>query len=112
MLLSGLVFPGLGHVVLKAYKRGIALMVITAVCFIIIIKTALQQVNTVIEKIQSEGGVIDLDSVTQAANQAVSSADQVTYNVLYFIMICCWLVGVIDAYRVGNAKDNKTSSAD
>ena len=112
MLLSGLVFPGLGHLVLKAYRRGVALIVITATCFILIMKTALQHVNAVIEKIQSEGGVIDLDSVTQAANQAVSSADQATYNILYFILICCWLVGVIDAYRVGKNLDNKNSMAD
>ncbi|MCW8854082.1 MAG: hypothetical protein OQK76_06390 [Gammaproteobacteria bacterium] len=112
LLLSGLVFPGLGHLVLKAYKRAIALMLTTMVCFITIMVTAIQQVNAVMEKIQAEGGIIDLDSVTLAANQAVSAADQATYNISYFILVCCWLVGVIDGYRVGKQKDSEISSAD
>lgn len=112
LLLSGMVFPGLGHLVLKAYKRGAALVLITIACFINIMVTAIRHVNSVMEKIQSEGGIIDLDSVTLAANQAVSAADQATYNISYFILVCCWLVGVIDGYRVGKQKDDQISSAD
>ena len=112
LLLSGMVFPGLGHLVLKAYRRALALIVITLACFISIILTAIQHINSIMEKIQSEGGIIDLDSVTLAANQAVSAADQATYNISYFILVCCWLVGVIDGYRVGKQQDNQISSAD
>ena len=112
MLVSGLVFPGLGHLVLKAYKRGITLIIITLSCMVAIMMTALKHASNIIQKIQQEGGVIDLDSVTQAANQAVSAADQLTYNISYFILICCWLVGVIDGYRVGKKKDSEIPPAD
>jgi len=112
LLLSGMVFPGLGHLVLKAYKRGITLIIITISCLIAIMMTALKHASEIIQKIQLEGGVIDLDSVNQLANQAVSAADQLTYNISYFILICCWLVGVIDGYRVGKKKDSQIPPAD
>ena len=58
-LLSGLVYPGLGQVMLKYYKRGAVLMIaITATLLAVLIK-AVQQAFTILEKIESEGGEID-----------------------------------------------------
>ena len=86
------------------------LIIITLACFVTIMTTAIKQANLAIEKIQAEGGKIDLDSVTQAANQAISASDQMITSVAYIVLIICWLVGVIDSYRVGKQKDNATTA--
>ncbi|MDH5766151.1 MAG: hypothetical protein OEZ38_09055 [Gammaproteobacteria bacterium] len=112
LLLSGLVFPGLGHLILKAYIRAFAIISLTLASFITILATIIQQTNAAIEKIQSENGKIDLDSVTQAMNQALSATDQSIYTISYGVLISCWLIGVIDGYRVGKQKDKEKTSAD
>ena len=58
-LLSGVVFPGLGQVILKQYKRGIALMLIALVNMLLIIVKAVQQAFIILNKIELEGGVIN-----------------------------------------------------
>ena len=51
-LFSGLVFPGLGQIMLKHYKRGAVLtLAITAALLAILIKTV-QQAVTILEKIE------------------------------------------------------------
>lgn len=72
LLLSGLVFPGAGHLFLKAYKKAMILISLTLFSFISIVVTILSQLDTALEKLQAEGGKIDLDSVTLTVNQAVS----------------------------------------
>ncbi|HEX9757240.1 MAG TPA: hypothetical protein VGB26_05515 [Nitrospiria bacterium] len=105
VLLSGLVFPGVGQAVLKQYRRGIILMVTVFVGMAIIVVIAIQQALTMVEKIISEGGIIDMNTLSKAATQAtLSSGSQIINSLLLFIIIC-WIFGVIDAYRIGKKKD-------
>lgn len=112
LLLSGLVFPGLGQLALKSWKKAFIFISITLISFISIIITTINQANTAMEKIQAEGGKIDLDSVSQAMNQALSASDQLIYSVAYSILVICWLAGVMDAYRTGKNKDRQQTPAD
>ena len=50
-LLSGLVFPGLGQIVLKHHKRGIALMLVVLACLMAIVVKGVQQGLVILEKI-------------------------------------------------------------
>ena len=104
-LLSGLVFPGLGQVVLKHYKRGAVLMLaITATLLAVLIK-AVQQAFTILEKIESEGGAIDMSTISNAATQASTTSDSLIFKLLLWLIIFCWVIGVVDAYRIGRKKD-------
>ncbi len=104
--LSGLVFPGLGQIVLKNYRRGIALMLTVIVSLVIIIVKAVQQAFTIIEKIESEGGALDLVTILNIAQKVSTPSDSLTYNLLFLLIIFCWLFGIVDAYRIGKKKDN------
>ena len=104
-LLSGLVLPGLGQIVLKNYKRGIALMVgVLGAGFVIVAKTV-QQALAILEKVTSEGGPVDMESVSNAANQATTAADSLIVNLAFGLIVLCWIVGVVDAYNTGKKKD-------
>ena len=104
-LLSGLVFPGLGQVVLKHYKRGIVLMFMVSSSLMVLIFKAVQHALNILEKIELEGGVIDIYSITEAATQASSSSDSLIYKLGVLLIVACWIFGIVDAYRIGKKID-------
>ena len=110
-LLSGVIFPGLGQVILKHYKRGIVLMFTVFACMMLIVIKAVQHAFTILEKIDLEGRVIDIETITSAATQASSTSDNLIYNLGLLLMFICWIFGLVDAYRIGKKKDLEESAA-
>jgi len=104
-LLSGLIFPGLGQVVLKAYKRGAVIMLTVLVSLSVIVVKAVQHVLAILEKIESAGGAISMSTISNAATQASTTSGSLTVNLLLLLVILCWIIGVVDAYRIGKKKD-------
>jgi hypothetical protein len=111
LILSGLVFPGLGQVVLKSYKRGIALMLTVLACLVMLTVKALEKAFTILERIEATGGIIDLNQITDAATQATTSSDSLTFNTILFLVFLIWIFGSVDAYRIGKKKDVLEHSA-
>ncbi len=103
--LSGLVFPGLGQVILKHYKRGAVLMLAVSVSLLVILIKAVQQAFAILEKIQSEGGAIDMSTISNAATQASTPSESLIFKLLLLLIIFCWIISVLDAYRIGRKKD-------
>jgi hypothetical protein len=110
-LLSGLVFPGLGQIILRHYKRGIALMLAVSISLLVIVVKATRLALAILEKIESEGGPIDISTISNAATQALTPSDSLIYNLLLLWIAFCWIVGVIDAYRLGKKKDLEQSTS-
>jgi hypothetical protein len=104
-LLSGLVFPGLGQVVLKHYKRGAVLILAVSASLLVILIKAVQQAFTILEKIESEGDAINLSAISKAATQASTTSESLIFKLLSLLIIFCWIIGVVDAYRIGRRKD-------
>jgi hypothetical protein len=105
-LLSGLGCPGLGQIVLKHYKRGFALMFVVLGSLLVIAVEAIQRAFTIVEKITS-GGAVDMNRITEAATQASTTSESLIGKLAFFVIIVFWIIGVIDAYRIGKAKDNE-----
>ncbi len=105
VILSGLGFPGLGQIIVKCYVRGIVLVIATlAGCVAFIIK-AVSIALSILDKISADGGMIDITTVTDAANRAVRNSDNQILKYSLLLMILCWVIGIIDAYIVGRKKD-------
>jgi len=62
-LLSGLVFPGLGQVVLKRYKRGIALMLTVSVSLTVIMTKAVQIALAILKQVDLQAGQTNLSAI-------------------------------------------------
>jgi len=92
ILLSALVLPGLGQFTLKRYKRGISIVLIVLFSFYKVMSVATERANEIVNKMMSQGGVVDLQSISNAA----SSAGSASYNYYVWIIIACWLVSLID----------------
>jgi len=110
-LLSGLVFPGLGQIALKHYWRGFTLVLAVMACLYIMIVTAAQQAYAILDTIEADGGMPDSDTISQAAAQAVAASDSPMITVVSVLIIVCWIVGIIDAYRIGKQKDLEGQAA-
>jgi hypothetical protein len=100
VLLSALVLPGAGHLYLKHFQRGIALMAISLACLWIIGDRVMQQASVVLERLGSEGGVIDAGHISDLVTQASGSAGSTTATVAALALAGCWLAGIVDAYRL------------
>jgi TM2 domain-containing membrane protein YozV len=100
-LLSGLVFPGLGQIVLKHYRRGVILMLAVLACLAVIVVKAVQQALVILNQIQSEGGAISMHTISNAAQQASTTSDGFMINLVLLCLVLCWIIGIVDAYRIG-----------
>jgi hypothetical protein len=108
--LSGLVFPGLGQIVLKQYKRGAVIMLTVLVSLSVIVIKTVQKAFTILEKIESKGGTIDMNTISNAATQASTTPDSLIFSFALLLIIFCWIIGVVDAFRIGKKKDKEQQS--
>ena len=104
-LLSGLVFPGLGQIAQKHYKRGTVIILTVLVSVVVVVVKAVEQALAILEKIYLEGGSVSISTIKDAATRASVSPDSFSYNIFLLLIIGCWLVSIVDAYLGGKGKD-------
>ncbi len=101
-LLSGIVFPGLGQLYLKRYKRGLAILIAVLLCLGIIIGTVVASALESLKAIERGGGIADMETVSNLARiDSVHSAIDINFILLF--VLCCWVFSVVDAYRIGKS---------
>ena len=100
-LLSGLIFPGIGHMVLKQYLRGSILILFTLIALSVIVTVAVRRALSIVDSIN--GGEIPVESgtITELVSNSISSADNLIVNISLIVVGAFWVVGIIDAYRLG-----------
>ena len=103
--LSGVVFPGLGQVILRHYKRGAVIMFTVLVSLSVVIVIAVQNALAILEKIGSEGGAISMSTISNAATQASTASEGLIFKLFLLLIIFCWIIGAVDAYSIGKKKD-------
>ena len=108
---SGLVFPGLGQVVLKHYKRGAVIMVTVLAGLSVIVVEAVKKAFIILEKIASEGGAIDFNTILNAASRASANSDSLIFGSAVLLITFCWIIGVVDSLRIGRKKDLEEDSS-
>ena len=104
-LWSGLIFPGLGHIVLKHYKRGAVIILAVLVSMAAVVAKAVQHARAILDKIELEGGAMNMSTISHAATEASTNYGSLTLNLLLLLPIVFWIIGVVDAYRIGKKKD-------
>lgn len=110
-LWSGLIWPGLGQIALKRYKRGIALALGTTVILAAIVVKAARLALVVVDKMVQQGGPLDGAAVYNAAVQATAGNGAGSFNWLALLLVACWIVGIVDAYLIGKAMDRRLSAS-
>jgi len=109
-LWSGLVFPGAGHFVLKRTARGMVFFVPTVLALIYVVNDMLQRAAAIAEKILS--GAVSTDVTAITALVATGGNESTMLQVAEYVLLACWVAGIVDSYRIGamdDKSDEKTS---
>lgn len=99
VFLSGFVFPGIGHLYLKRYVRGILLSGGAAAAIYFIVSSAVNTALEVAEKIQSGGVPLDVAAITNLVSQQSPGSEQ-SLNIATIVLVALWLIGIVDSYRL------------
>jgi len=110
-LLSALVLPGLGHVMLKKYRRGVLLMLVALAAASDYLALTMQSALILVDRIT--GGEIPLDeaAISSLVSDPVSGTGGVLLPLSALVFIACWLIGIIDAYRLGRVEEKRIPPA-
>lgn len=103
-LFSGLVFPGVGHFILKRYARGMVFFVPSMIGLIFILDDVVTRASSAVDKILSGAVSSDLETITRLV--ALSESDSLKLNIAMAVLIACWGIGIIDSYRIGRLEES------
>jgi hypothetical protein len=103
-LLSGLVFPGFGHLYLKQYVRGVIIAGISAVSLYFIVSVAVDTAAEVMAKVQSGEVPPDAAAITELVSRQ-SQATEASTNMASMLLLGLWIIGILDSYRLGRSGD-------
>lgn len=110
-LLSGLVFPGIGHITLKQYLRGAILMLGTLIALSVIVNSAYQRALAIVDRINSGDVPVDTAALSEMVANSASGAGDLAENIAVIVLGACWLFGIVDSYRIGIAQDRMIGRA-
>jgi hypothetical protein len=111
-LLSALVFPGIGHFWLKKPLQGSLLSGISIICLYFLLTAVVDIAQRLSVQIQSGEVPLDVTKITELVSQQLAGNDGQLVNIPSLLLVICWVVGVIDSFRVGwsQGKTNEASS--
>lgn len=103
-LLSGLVFPGLGHMYLQRWVPGILLAGVAAFAVYLIFSITMAIALDIAQQIES--GVVppDLATITSLVSQQLRGSEEAT-NAATMAFLICWALGIIGSYWQGRSQD-------
>jgi hypothetical protein len=104
-LLSGLIFPGIGHIFLREYFRGSALVVLSLAALSVVVAKAYQHAMLIVDRIVSGDISMEAGAIAQAVSNSTTAADSLVENAAVIVLVACWLVGIIDSYRLGAVQE-------
>lgn len=104
-LLSAFVFPGVGHIYLKRYLHGIFLSGVSLVGSYYLLSKTVERSLQIVEKIQSGDVQLDVTAITELVSKQAIGTDAQLLNIATAVIIICWIIGIIDSYRVGCVQD-------
>jgi len=104
-LLSGLIFPGIGHIVLKQYLRGSILALVALLAASAMVKVAFQRAQTIVDRVVSGEIPLETGAISELVANSSNDSDSLIPSISVIVFFACWLIGIIDSYRVGMALD-------
>lgn len=103
-LVSALIFPGLGHLVLRRAARGCLFIVPAAAAVLYLLRSVMQLADRIGADINS--GALALDPVAILERVHASGVDNAGANLAGAVCIACWLGSIADALWLGRRQAN------
>lgn len=105
LLLSALVFPGVGHYSLNKNRHCAVIVSAAMVCLYIIFSKIISKAQEIAEKIQTGEIAIDIEAISQELHSHAFSGDIQQINFALAGLIFIWLFAIVDSYRLGLKQD-------
>jgi TM2 domain-containing membrane protein YozV len=109
-LFSAFIFPGSGQFLLKKHIRGALLASVSILCVWILLSTALEKAQEISRKIQSGEISLDIARITEEVSRLAAGSGTQQAEIATYVLLVCWLVGIVDAYWVGRLQDKAGST--
>ncbi|MBU0675766.1 MAG: hypothetical protein KJ950_14085 [Proteobacteria bacterium] len=103
-ILSGLVLPGLGQLVLTRYIRGALMAMTSLVCMIVLVTEGIGQATVIVSQLLAENRMITQTTIMDAYN-SMSFFDSPKLQTVTVLLMICWIISAVDAYLVGRQVD-------
>jgi hypothetical protein len=103
-LLSGLVFPGVGHLYLRRYLRGVLLAAGAAALSYFMISVALDSAFDIAGKIQSGDVPLNVGSISELVSKD-SQGNEHSTEFATMALFALWVIGIVDSCRLGRARE-------
>ncbi|MDH5611706.1 MAG: hypothetical protein OEY66_04515 [Gammaproteobacteria bacterium] len=108
-LLSAFIFPGTGHLFLKKYIQAVVLAGTAFAASYYLISKSVERALQIVEKIESGDITPDVLAITELLEKQAAGAEAQSLDIAMAIIIICWLIGIVDAYRLRNLRDKPNS---
>lgn len=102
VLISALLFPGLGHFVLKRAMRGCLFIVPTLLAIGVLLRTTLTLADQLVAEIES--GVLPLDIPLIMERISATGTGDASTHVASLLIVVCWLGSILDAWWLERGK--------
>ena len=106
LLLSVLVYPGAGHILLKKHQIGIALIALTTMALSVIFYETIQLASQIVQNL-STSEIAQL-SVLQLS-EMVRKLDAGNIKSATIVVLILWVIGIVDSYRCSRQPNDKTN---
>jgi len=108
-VLSGLVLPGLGQLVLKHYLRGGVLLLASLACLALLVEQATERATAILAKVDLTNAAIDPVALLHSVDQTGGDSSGSLVGVASLVLMVLWLGGTVDAYLLGRKEDLRMS---
>jgi hypothetical protein len=98
LLLSALVFPGLGQFSQSKKILGLSIMALCAVCVFIVLGEAMTEINAASERMLQSGSV-DILRAQEEAREILNNLKTVKFLGALYTLVGLWLFSIIEVFR-------------
>ena len=95
ILLSTLVFPGTGHLLLGRKARGALFIVPSLIALLLVINNIMQRTGQIMDQINSGALPLDVQLITEKV-AALSANDGPGMQVTVGVLVACWIAALVD----------------
>ncbi|TVZ41042.1 hypothetical protein P886_0381 [Alteromonadaceae bacterium 2753L.S.0a.02] len=112
-LYSAAIFPGAGHFWLKSWLPGSVIAAVACYALYSLTAIIITVARDISKKLQSGVIPLDIGKIHDAILNQVMTGGSGSVSFALWLLLGVWVVGVLDAYRVGRAHDKqKNGEAD
>ncbi len=80
-------------------------MLLALVAFSVIVTRIFQRALTIVDRINSGDIPIETGAIAELVSNSTTGVDGFIENTAVIVLAACWLIGIIDSYRLGVAQE-------